>query len=271
MLLFSLLQQLEPTFKPKETKIHLARFNGSERPIDVFIAGRFDSWQSWQSRKNFSRQFVLSLIDAGAGRWLYVGLFRSLGCDDNVVPTPHYSYNLERVKSADEFSGRLLVTSAYRERNSYLLGETLADDLSIAELLPQPISFGRFPEFKAVNLRKAELDIVVTQNIESWRTALSSVKGIYLITDRSNGKLYVGKADGENGIWQRWCTYVSNGHGNNVALVKELDLSGPERKDDFSFSLLEIADIQSTAEEIARRESHWKEILGTRDHGYNRN
>jgi hypothetical protein len=81
----------------------------------------------------------------------------------------------------------------------------------------------------------------------------------------------VGKADGESGIWQRWSTYVSNGHGNNVALVKELGLSGPERKGDFSFSLLEIADSQSTCEEIARRESHWKEVLASRNHGYNRN
>ncbi|WP_407670561.1 GIY-YIG nuclease family protein [Paraburkholderia dioscoreae] len=94
---------------------------------------------------------------------------------------------------------------------------------------------------------------------------------MYLITDRSNGKLYVGKADGESGIWQRWSTYVSNGHGNNVALVKELGSASPERKDDFSLSLLEIADIQSTSEEIAGRENHWKEVLGTRNHGYNRN
>lgn len=271
MLLFNLLQQLEPSLKPKDTKIHLARFNGSERPIDVFIEGRFDDWQSWQSRRNFSRRFVLSLIDVGAGRWLYAGLFRSLGCEDDSHPVPHVMYNLERVESTDEFSGRLFVTSVYKERTSYLYGETLAEDLAISELLPERVSFGRFPGFKTVNLRKAELDIVVTQNMESWRTALSSVKGIYLITDRSNGKLYVGKADGENGIWQRWSTYVSNGHGNNVALVKELGLAGPERKDDFSFSLLEIADIQSTSEEIAGRENHWKEVLGTRDHGYNRN
>ncbi|VVD27579.1 conserved protein of unknown function [Paraburkholderia dioscoreae] len=81
----------------------------------------------------------------------------------------------------------------------------------------------------------------------------------------------MGKADGESGIWQRWSTYVSNGHGNNVALVKELGSASPERKDDFSLSLLEIADIQSTSEEIAGRENHWKEVLGTRNHGYNRN
>lgn len=83
--------------------------------------------------------------------------------------------------------------------------------------------------------------------------------------------MYVGKADGEHGIWQRWSSYVANGHGNNVALAKELGLAGPERRNDFSFSLLEIADIQSTSEEIARRESHWKEVLASREHGYNRN
>jgi hypothetical protein len=97
MLLFNLLQQSEPSLKPKDTKIHLARFNGSERPIDVFIEGRFDDWQSWQSRRNFSRPFVLSLIDVGAGRWLYAGLFRSLGCEDYSHPMPHVMYARQRM------------------------------------------------------------------------------------------------------------------------------------------------------------------------------
>jgi hypothetical protein len=147
MLLCSFLQQLEPTFSPGETKIHLARFNGIERPVDVFIEGRFDEWQLWQRRRNFSRQFVLSLIDVGVGRWLYAGLFRSLGCKDVAHPEPHVMYDLERVRSADEFSGRLFVTSAYKERNSYVYGETLSDDLALAELLPERVSFGRFPGF----------------------------------------------------------------------------------------------------------------------------
>ncbi|WOD18946.1 GIY-YIG nuclease family protein [Paraburkholderia kirstenboschensis] len=271
MHLYELLQKWEPSFTPKIAKIHLARFNGRERPIDVFIAGKFDTWQAWQSRKNFSRRFVVSLIDIGGGKWLYAGLFHVKGVKAVSEPKPHFMYDLERIASADEFSGCLYVKSAYKERAGYVLGETLENDLMVAELLPERVSFGRFPGFKRVNLRKAQLDIVVSQNIESWRTALSNVKGIYLITDRSNGKLYVGKADGEHGIWQRWSTYVANGHGNNIALVKELGLAGPERQDDFSFSLLEIADIQSTGEEIARRESHWKEVLSSREHGYNRN
>lgn len=271
MHLYELLKGWEPTFTPAGAKIHLASYNGRERPMDVFIAGNFDKWQTWQSRRNFGRRLVVSLIEAGKDRWLYAGLFKVRAVKAVAEPTPHYVYDLQRIAAADEYAGRLYVKSAYKERMRYVLGETLKDDLEIAELLPERVSYGRFPGYKKVNLRKAELDIIVSQNIETWRTALSNVKGIYLITDTSNGKLYVGKADGEHGIWQRWSTYVANGHGNNVALVKELGIAGPERRNDFSFSLLEIADIQSTGEEIARRENHWKEVLASREHGYNRN
>jgi excinuclease UvrABC nuclease subunit len=56
----------------------------------------------------------------------------------------------------------------------------------------------------------------------SWRTALSSVLGIYLITDTLDGRQYVGKADGAESIRQRWSVYAANGHGNNVEL-KNID------------------------------------------------
>jgi hypothetical protein len=51
-----------------------------------------------------------------------------------------------------------------------------------------------------------------------WRAALSEVQGIYLITDASKGKQYVGKADGAERILGRWRSYAQDGHGGNVAL-----------------------------------------------------
>ncbi len=36
-----------------------------------------------------------------------------------------------------------------------------------------------------------------------WRTALETTQGIYMITDKLNGKRYVGSAYGSNGIWSR--------------------------------------------------------------------
>ena len=43
-------------------------------------------------------------------------------------------------------------------------------------------------------------------------------KGVYLITDTSNGKMYVGSAYGENMILGRWKSYVKTGHGGNEGL-----------------------------------------------------
>jgi hypothetical protein len=136
---------------------------------------------------------------------------------------------------------------------------------------PERIAIAKFPGCKAIDLTKEQLGIVVDQGLESWRTALSSVAGVYLIADRTSGKLYVGSACGEGGIWQRWCDYAATGHGGNLELKNRLKAEGPTRANAFRFSVLEIADLHSTPQDIIRRESQWKNILLTRDHGLNAN
>jgi hypothetical protein len=272
--LFDLLKLQESSFDPTKAKVHLARHNSVVAPIDVYLRGEFDEWQRWQRRRNFERDLVVSLVRSHqeVTRWLFVGLFRARGCESHLEDErPHYMYNLERIPTTAEFEGRLFVRSVYKERQTYVYGETVSQDLSIEELLPERMNIGRFPGYKALNISKADLDLVMRHNIESWRTALASVKGIYLVTDIATGKLYVGKADGETGIWGRWCQYSSTGHGNNKALINELGQEAGVRQQDLRFSLLEIADLQSGPGEIERRESHWKEILQTRQSGYNRN
>jgi hypothetical protein len=271
VVLFDLLTILEPEFSYEKAKVHLARNNGTEEPIDVFIQGTFDEWQRWQNARNFELEFVVSLLQAASPiRWLFAGLFRSNGYKEENDPEHVYIYNLDRLPSTEELVGRLYLTSRYKQRNSYPLGQTLMSDLTVAELLPERLSIGQFPGYKCVNLTKALLDVVVRQNVESWRSALSSVKGIYLITDKSNGKLYVGKADGQTGIWGRWSTYSETIHGHNVALKQEFDIDiSAERQKDLSFSVLEIADLHTMKQDIDKRERHWKEILSSRAHGYN--
>ncbi len=271
MLLFSFLQHIDSRLDPTRCKVHLARNNGVEEPKDVYLRGEFDEWQRWQNRANFNRPIVVSLIQNGSpNRWIFAGTFEVLGFSLETDPKPHRMYDLARIQSTAELEGRLLAKSSYKERNSYVFGETLAQDLAITELLAERVSIASFPGFKLVDISRAELDLIIRQNIESWRAALSAVKGIYLITDSTSGKLYVGKADGESGIWGRWRSYSSTGHGNNQALIKELGIA-VDRQKDFRFSLLEIADIQSTASEIAIRECHWKRVLMSREYGYNLN
>lgn len=271
MQLFDLLRMQEPSFDPAKAKVHLARWNGNEHPIDVFKRGEFDAWQSWQKHQNFNCEQVVSLVhDLPRSLWLFAGLFRPRGHTYYGGDDPHYLYELERLASTQPLEGRLFCSSAYKQRNSYVHCKTVAD-MTVVELLAERLSISAFPGYKRVDISKVELDTMVRTGVESWRTALSSVKGIYLITDSKTGKLYVGKADGEDGIWGRWCAYSSTGHGNNKALVRELALKATERQHDLRFSLLEIADLQSAPGEIDARESHWKDILMSRTTGYNLN
>jgi hypothetical protein len=272
MNLFKLLKLQEPAFEPHLAKVHLARYNQIEEPIDVYRHGGFEEWQRWQNGNNFTFPQVVALIDDCRGRWMFAGLFLQRGFVIDPLPTPHHYYTLDRMPGTEDLEGRLFCVSAYKFRQSYVHCSTVAD-MKVVELLSEKITVGPFPGFKQVKISKDELDLLVRHNTQSWRTALSSVKGIYLITDTVTGKLYVGKADGESGIWGRWCQYSNTGHGHNKALVQELGLTASERQRDLHFSLLEVADLQSTRQEILDRESHWKDILMSRspERGYNRN
>lgn len=132
--------------------------------------------------------------------------------------------------------------------------------VSIADAEPIP-----FPGFDRLILTHTQLQSVMReQHYASWRTALSAVVGIYLITDMSDGRHYVGKADGLGTIRQRWSAYAANGHGGNAEL-KGLDPSH------FQFSLLRVFDPATSARDVDIAESHFKNALGSRRHGLNRN
>jgi hypothetical protein len=255
---------------PLSTKIHLATWNGEEDPLEVYRAGRFDEWQRWQTKRNFERLFVLSLINLGAQRWLYAGVYTSDGCDWIENRGLHY-YRMRERHSCSEFGGRLVVEFARSGRQSYLNMENWEDQLLVGEILPERLSIGEFPGFKAVNLAKIELDTIVSRELVSWRTALSNVAGVYLISHVPSGKLYVGSASGVGGIWQRWCEYSKTGHGGNIKLKPLAEANNGEGAAEFRFSILEIADPDASYETILQRESHWKQILQTRDFGLNEN
>src|SRR2546427_9657859 len=80
MRVFDLIAVMDPEVKPASTKIHLATWNGRDDPLDVYLGGKFDEWQRWQSRRNFERPFVLALVSIQApNRWLYAGVHASKG------------------------------------------------------------------------------------------------------------------------------------------------------------------------------------------------
>ncbi len=147
-------------------------------------------------------------------------------------------------------------------RNWWINGTTAAvyPVREIADAEPIP-----FPGFDRLVLDHVQLQAVMREHrYASWRTALASVAGVYLITDTLDGRQYVGKADGVESIRQRWSAYATNGHGGNVEL-RNVDAGS------FRFSLLRVFDPATPTREIDAAESHFKLALDTRRHGLNRN
>ena len=272
MQLFQILQLLDAQVAPEQCKVHLAVWNGVEDPLVVYFAGQFDDWQSWQSKKHFERPFVVSLIALRQdNNWLFAGVHNSEGCE---WQEEHgmYRYRLSPRPVPNELNGRLIVRFERPGRQSRLLGENWSQAMEVAEIRPEKMRVAEFPGYRSTMLTKNNLDIVVKQAIESWRSALANVAGVYVIADKHTGKLYVGSATGGEGIWSRWCAYSATGHGGNSELKDLLTREGDSYAKNFQFGVLEIADTHASTDDVQRRESHWKDLLCSRvPHGYNAN
>ena len=270
MKLFDLLQTLDSALDPTCCKVHLACWNSVENPLDIYLAGNFDEWQAWQSKQNFQRPLVLSLIALPQpSQWLFAGVYDSLGSQPG---EGGYRYELRRRSATDELDGRLIVAFSRPGRQSYLRGERWLDQLLISEIRPDRMRVSDFRGYSWSLLTKSDLDIVVRQAVPSWRAALSAVAGIYVISDTATGKLYVGSATAGEGIWSRWCAYSTSGHGGNVELKALLDREGPGYANNFQFGVLEIADTHASQDDVLKREAYWKQLLLSRTpHGYNAN
>ncbi|WP_346830917.1 GIY-YIG nuclease family protein [Pseudomonas abietaniphila] len=273
-MLEKLLGSVFPQFDPKHTKIHLACFNGKVDPLDVYLDGKFDYWQSWQMQRNFQRKYLISVIQMpNPKHWLFVGAYDSFKATPISDPSTKckFRYTFNRLEEFKELEGRLIINFHRTDRPSYRLLHNCIDRMSISQILPSPLTIGPFPGFKSVEISFRELKIIARENIQSWEAALSSVAGVYLISDREHQMLYVGSATGESGLWGRWCEYAKGGHGGNKRLKALRDEKGTIFTDGFHFSILEIADKHTGKEQMLERENDWKRRLLTRDSGLNGN
>ena len=249
-------------------KIHLAT-GDKQPPLEAFFAGKFKEWQEYQTRKNFPCDMVIGLIELSKNKWLFAGVYRVLGCVKK--SEKHVAYETELLTGQSDLIGRLIVEHVRDGRASYLIGKADGSAFSVSEVREKKLSVEEFPGFNSVCISFSKLQLIIEQEIQSWKGALSNIKGIYLIADIELGKLYVGSATGSGGIWQRWSSYVTSGHGGNQELRYLLKNKLRDYCSNFQYSILEIADSHATEDFILERESYWKDVLMSRKYGYNAN
>lgn len=279
MHILDILTILNPSLDPEKAKLHIATHSDTlgMQAIDIYLAGEFDEWQCWNEPGSFNRDLVISLISLPpreSNKWLFAGIYKCDGGQTEFrskINLDQYKHNLKAEHEYHDIAGRLVVTFKRPGRKAYLRAEKWVQDILVSEMYPRRYSIGEFPGFKAINLSHSQLKLVVNESLESWRIALSHVAGIYLISDTKTGKLYVGSASGEQGIWGRWSDYVANGHGGNIELHELLKQNSSDFVHNFRYSILEISDVLTNHEDILQRERHWKDILLTRSYGLNAN
>jgi len=258
----------------KNIKIHCA--TGNKTKLDAFFAftkGEFKEWQDVQTQKNFEKNYILSLIYINKNEWLFAGIYQSFDVKEfkNDKGLVRYRYKTELMENGKEFIGKLIVNFEKDFRASYILMEKYIEKLFLCEIRKTEYKFEPFPGFSNVNIKFDLLKEIINNNEPNWQSALSNVKGIYLISDKSNGKLYVGSASGDKAFWQRWSDYIKDGHGGNKKLKALIVKNGISHCENFTFSILEICNMITIDGEIEKKESFWKERLLTREYGYNDN
>lgn len=266
---------------PQEVK--LVRHSNAEIPIlETFRNNikKLEAYQSIQRPKRFSGASYIAVFAPSIGTSaLFLGIWKigySLKSKDytpeihsmidcyNLPNSWHEEkgewYNLTKSNLLEDLSERLVI-----EWGKATVAWVQNKDKKILEIKAKG-SIGEFNSYDDVQLDYYSLKNIINyreSNI-SWVTALSSVNVIYLIMDKESGKLYVGSAYGEKRILGRWANYSQSGHGGN----KDLEELDPVF---FEFSILEIVPSTTSADEVIRRESRWKNKLGTREFGLNNN
>lgn len=255
-----------------DMKVHCATQPGREFPDDPlieFYKGTFKDWQEVQNKDYFNREYILSLISYEPDQWLFAGIYRKLGITwDQTIEQFHYETEL--TSKGRKLIGRLII-KFHRHRNCYLKLENQIDKMELIEIRRERISVTPYTGNENVRLGYPELKIIIERNNIEWRTALSAIKGIYVITDEQTGKLYIGSAAGKQSFWQRWSEYITNLHGSNRELREVINQKGEKYAKNFQFSILEVMSPTATKEAIVKREQHWKEVFMTREYGYNSN
>ena len=258
---------------PNDYKVHAARWNGHDQPLDLFVGApdEWFGWNSWRgSRDEFNQDYILSLIDFYPERetWLFGGIFRVLDRGDEGA----FGYTIEPVDTGSELIGRLKLRGGISRGRSFLL-PTIENRLTVSEVLRDPYGGEAFPGYENISHDFKRLEPIWRNERPDWKTALQHVKGVYVIADRATGRQYVGSAYGQTGVWSRWDQYMATGHGWNrdlVGLAADAELG--YARANFRMTLIECWPFQTDDATIIAREGHWKEALLTRgEHGYNAN
>ena len=256
-------------------KVKFNQFNGDVDPMDDYLKNPEvinTTWLFWRNKRRYfyAGQIAVCFLKLTWDTWLLTTVKRVTGELDVFEGVNYIGEEIEKYKS---YFGRVIVKYHKTHMTQGRYFTEIMEELEVNQILPATFDGGEFPGYDNVCLSYEQLANIIHKNKRDWMGALENQKAVYLITDKNNGKLYVGSATAEYGmLLQRWSNYVSNGHGGNKELVELVNKEGFDYiKKNFQYSILENYNAKTDDGLVLRRESWWKEALQSRRFGYNSN
>ena len=264
-----------PDSESNNTKVRFNQHDGHDDPIDVYLKNPDiinSQWLFWKNKQRFFNvgQIAICLMKLSDDEWLLTTIKRvtkELNINNGI------NYIGEELDEYRKYFGRVKIKYHRTSQTQGMFYNTIRNELEVLEILPNIFDGDEFPGYDNVRLSHTQLNSIITRKKKSWIAALENQKAVYLITDKSNGKHYVGSATSSKGmLLARWSNYSENGHGGNSELKKLVNEKGLEYiKQYFQYSILENYNAKIDDSVILNRESWWKETLQTRIFGYNNN
>lgn len=230
-------------------------------------------WSTKQKRIQ-DNEIIFQFIEISPHKWLLVDVHKIISTEQTIAEA-------ESMSEYSKYFGRLIVDFVNRGQNWFYTDENIINNIQVFEITKKHYLEieEEFNGYENICKKYKELKQIIDMPI--WRNALSNVYGVYVLTDTHTGKVYVGSAYGENGIYSRWKTYLTSGYDKDEVengdypnkqlkeLVKKEGMKYIE--ENFQYSLLEIIPKTAGKEKALQRESFWKNVLKSREFGYNDN
>lgn len=256
--------------KKEEHQNYKVNFSTSDKnafePLYAFYNNEYKEWQEKQTNSIYDRKFIVSFIYFDEHEWLFAGIYEVKEIYKTETQT---YYETELLDQALDLIGKLVIRYDKIQRKRQVNFESVVANLQLSEILKEKRTIAPFSSFDSVKVNYKLLCSIVSNESYSWKYALSNAKGIYLITDLKSGRMYVGAAYGDLTFWDRWKDYQRTGHGGNKFLKKLIMLHGIDYLSNLQFSFLDVKDKFIENKVILERESYWKDVLVTREFGFN--
>ncbi len=272
LMLNDLLQLTEEEIK--RTKVRFNQSNGVENPLNVFkqTPEKLLHWNYWNSQSYKAGQISIGLVRMGYDEWLLFTVGEIIELLDIEGAGVACKYNTLTEKYGHLF-GRVIIKYRKTMQSQFPNASTVLNDFVIKEVLPVVFSGFDFPGYDNVSLTFGELETIVNGGYASYQNALKNQQAVYVLTDTNTGKLYVGSATSKGEmLLSRWRGYITTFHNGNEGLKALYQQKGEEYfRKYFKYSIIENFNAKVNAEFVLKRESYWKEVLDSREHGYNKN